>query len=49
MSTDMLPPQAQARLEQTASIDSAEMVAKLFVEWVQNPQASWHWEGRPRT
>jgi short-subunit dehydrogenase len=49
MSTDMLPPQAQARLEQTASIDSAERVAKLFVEWVQNPRASWHWEGRPRT
>jgi short-subunit dehydrogenase len=49
MSTEMLPPQAQARLGQTASIDSAEMVAKLFVEWTQNPQASWHWEGRPRT
>lgn len=49
MRTEMLPIQAQARLEQTAPIDSAELVAKLFVEWVQNPQASWHWEGRPRT
>ncbi len=49
MSTDMLPTQAQARIGQKGSIDSAELVAKLFMEWTQNPQASWHWEGRPRT
>ena len=49
MSTEMLPIQAQARLGQKRSIDSAEMVAKLFIEWVQNPEASWHWEDGPRT
>jgi short-subunit dehydrogenase len=49
MSTDMLPPQAQARVGQKAAIDSPGLVAKLFIDWVQNPQASWHWEGRPRT
>ncbi len=49
MSTNMLPPQAQARLGQKGSIDSADLVAKLFIEWAQNPQASWHWEDGPRT
>ena len=49
MSTEMLPPQAQTRLAQKAPIDSPALVAKLFIDWVQNPQASWHWEGRPRT
>lgn len=48
MSTEMLPVQAQHRLQSKASVDSPVLVAKLFIDWVQNPQASWHWEGRPR-
>jgi NAD(P)-dependent dehydrogenase (short-subunit alcohol dehydrogenase family) len=49
MSTDMLPIQAQRRIGQDAPVDSAQLMAKLFIDWAQNPKASWHWEGRPRT
>ncbi len=49
MNTDMLPVQAQHRLQSKAPVDSPALVAKLFIDWVQNPQASWHWEGRPRS
>jgi short-subunit dehydrogenase len=47
MSTDMLPAEAQAQLRPKAPIDSPDLMAKLFIDWVQNPKASWHWEGRP--
>ncbi len=47
MSTEMLPPEAQARVGKATPIDSPAFIAKLFIEWVKNPKASWHWEGRP--
>jgi short-subunit dehydrogenase len=46
MKTDMLPMAVRDRLV-FKDIEEPKKVAKDFVDWVQNPQASWHWESRP--
>lgn len=45
MKTSMLPQSAQLKIN--APIEDPALVAGQFIDWVQNPQASWHWEGRP--
>ncbi|MBY0384754.1 SDR family NAD(P)-dependent oxidoreductase [bacterium] len=46
MNTSMLPRLAQHKIN--AHIEDASVVAAQFIDWAQNPKASWHWEGRPR-
>lgn len=46
MNTSMLPQATQHKLR--AVIEEPTAVASQFIDWAQNPKASWHWEGRPR-
>ena len=46
MNTSMLPQGAQHKIN--APIGEPGAVAQQFIDWAQDPKASWHWEGRPR-
>lgn len=47
MDTEMLPRAVQGRLDPSQPVLDPHFLAKEFINWAQNPKASWHWSSRP--